>query len=82
IAEIIAFRDRGEHPCGHVRVLLRRQVGDLDRRIKEMRRLRDELRRLEAQAGQLGATEGTYCGLIEHIGLKNRAPEPAGGDGG
>jgi DNA-binding transcriptional MerR regulator len=43
IREIIAFRDRGQQPCGYVAQVLDRQVLDLDRRIEEMRTLRDEL---------------------------------------
>ena len=60
IAEIIAFRDRGQRPCGHVMALLRRQVAELDRRIEEMGRLRDELTRLESEAqGVASATAPT-----------------------
>src|SRR4051794_1818824 len=40
IGEIIAFRDRGQQPCRYVAQLLRRQVVELDGRIREMRRLR------------------------------------------
>ncbi len=80
IAEVIAFRDRGERPCGHVMGLLRRQVAELDRRIEEMCRLREELTRLESEAQRLGEPAGAYCGLIEHIRRKVPALEaPAGG---
>lgn len=74
IGEIIAFRDRGEQPCGYVAGLLHRQVGDLDRRIREMRALRDELRALEARAAAGGAGDGdaTFCGVIEHVRLGAR----------
>ena len=74
IAEIIAFRERGEQPCRHVRELLHRQVAELDQRIREMRRLRDELGRLEAEAEELGEPEGTYCGLIEHVRIRTKPP--------
>lgn len=79
IAEVIAFRDRSERPCGHVLGLLARQVGDLDRRIEEMCRLRDELRRLEAEAQRLGEPDGAYCGLIEHIQRKVPLDGPPAG---
>src|SRR3954454_5311315 len=52
IGEIIAFRDRGQQPCGYVADVLHRQVTDLDRRIKEMRTLREELKALEARAAR------------------------------
>lgn len=72
IGEIIAFRDQGQQPCGYVAELLRRQVADLDRRIGEMRRLRDELKGLEAQAVLGGKDGGSYCGVIEHVRLGAR----------
>jgi DNA-binding transcriptional MerR regulator len=69
IGEIIAFRDRGQQPCGYVAGVLRRQVGDLDRRIREMRALRDELKALETKAALGGDAAGAYCGVIEHVRL-------------
>ncbi len=74
IREIIAFRDRGEQPCGYVAAVLRRQVADLGRRITEMGELRDQLRALEARAAAGGAgDEGRFCGVIEH-GEPGRRP--------
>ena len=69
IKEIIAFRDRGERPCGYVGEVLDRQVADLDRRIREMRALRDELKSLQRQARVAGQTDGQFCGVIEHVHL-------------
>ena len=66
IGEIIAFRDRGQQPCDYVAGVLRRQVADLDRRIAEMRTLRDQLTALEAQAARGSADAAPYCGIIEH----------------
>jgi DNA-binding transcriptional MerR regulator len=66
IKEIIAFRDRGEQPCGYVTELLQRQVTDLDGRIREMHDLREELRRLQARAAEGMTTESRFCGVIEH----------------
>jgi len=78
IREIIAFRDRGERPCGYVAELLSRQVSDLDARIHEMRALREELRRLQARAAEGGATESRYCGVIEHPRLQPEQIRSAG----
>jgi DNA-binding transcriptional MerR regulator len=72
IKEIIAFRDRGEQPCGYVADVLRRQVSDLDRRIREMRALRDELEHLEARASGGEGPASTYCAVIEHVHLDDR----------
>ena len=66
IREIIAFRDRGERPCGYVAEVLDRQVADLDRRIQEMRGLRDELKHLQARARLGRDLDGGFCGVIEH----------------
>lgn len=42
IGEVIAFRDRGETPCGHVLALVERRTAALAERIEEMQRLRVE----------------------------------------
>lgn len=75
IKEIIAFRDRGEQPCGYVAEVLQRQVADLDARIREMRALRDELRRLQARAAQGMTAESKFCGVIEHPHLRHMGAE-------
>ena len=75
IKEIIAFRDRGEQPCGYVADVLQRQVTDLDTRIREMRALRDELRRLQARAAQGMTAESKFCGVIEHPHLRQKGAE-------
>jgi len=75
ISEIIALRDRGTRPCGYVAEVLDRQVKDLDRRIREMRDLRDELRQLQHRAALEPDGEATYCQVIEH----GRPPSPVRG---
>lgn len=72
ISEIIAFRDRGQRPCGYVADVLDRQVADLDRRIREMRSLRDELKGLQAKAAAPGDNANRYCSVIEHVRLGSR----------
>lgn len=66
VAEILAFRDRGERPCGYVIGVLDRQVDDLDRRIAELEALRGQLIDLKARADQLSKEDGCYCTVIEH----------------
>jgi MerR family transcriptional regulator, copper efflux regulator len=46
IRSIVALRDRGVTPCGHVVELLTARAAELDRRIAELRQLRGELHRL------------------------------------
>lgn len=50
IRSILALRDAGDTPCGHVIDLLRSRSADLDRRIAELRTLRGELHRLVERA--------------------------------
>ncbi len=40
VAEILALRERGERPCDYVLGVLERQLGDVDRRIEELEKLR------------------------------------------
>ena len=53
IRGIVALRDEGQTPCGHVLDLLRARSAELDRRIAELRALRSELGRLVARAAAL-----------------------------
>ena len=53
IRSIIAFRDRGETPCNHVRDLIDRRAAQIDDQIAELQRLRAELARLARRARRL-----------------------------
>lgn len=53
IRGIVALRDEGQTPCGHVLDLLRTRSAELGRRIAELRALRGELNRLVARAEAL-----------------------------
>ena len=67
ISEILAFRDRGERPCGYVLETVRRELTDLDRRIGEMQAVRAQLSDLVARAeGSPAGDGGGYCELLEH----------------
>ncbi len=69
ISEILAFRERGERPCGYVLEVLDRQVADLDHRMAEMAELRRELIALKAEADRLPDDDETcFCAVIEHSG--------------
>lgn len=65
--EILAFRDRGEQPCGYVRDVLRQERAHIDERIRELRALRSELVALEDLANEIPETTGVVCKLIEHV---------------
>jgi MerR family copper efflux transcriptional regulator len=67
IRSIIALRDDGQTPCGHVLGLLRQRADELDRRIAELRTLRGELRRLVDRADGLDPADcdpARVCHLI------------------
>jgi MerR family copper efflux transcriptional regulator len=53
IRGIVALRDRGTTPCGHVLDLITARAADLDRRIRELQHLRTELGRLVDRAHHL-----------------------------
>lgn len=66
ITEILALRERDERPCGYVVEVARERIGELDRRIAQMRQARDELHELLKRAQDLPEGGGCYCDLIEH----------------
>lgn len=68
IREVLAFRDRGEAPCGYVRERIRQEAAGLDRKIAEMQSLREELRGLDRIATALPADasdEDCVCHIIQ-----------------
>lgn len=67
IRGIIAFRERGETPCEHVRALIDRRAEELEQRIEELQRLRTDLRRLSRRARHLDAADcapAAICHII------------------
>jgi MerR family copper efflux transcriptional regulator len=67
IRGIVALRDDGHTPCGHVLDLLRARAAELDRRIAELRDLRRELNRLVSRAEGLDPADcdpGRICHLV------------------
>jgi DNA-binding transcriptional MerR regulator len=68
IREVIALRDRGEIPCGHVLELIQRRAAELDDRVAELQALRDQLRRLARRARRLDPRDcapDRVCHLLE-----------------
>jgi DNA-binding transcriptional MerR regulator len=66
IKGVIAFREQGSPPCGHVLELVEGRAADLDRRIAELRGLRDDLWAL-ADRGRTLSPEACSPDLICHI---------------
>jgi MerR family transcriptional regulator, copper efflux regulator len=57
IRGILAFRDRGETPCGHVLELIGRRAAEIDEQITRLEGMRRELYRLERRARALRPEE-------------------------
>jgi MerR family copper efflux transcriptional regulator len=70
IKEILAFRDRGELPCDYVLSVIEREAEDLNRRIREMRKLRDDLKILKEKAKRIPKArlkgDACVCHIIEN----------------
>ncbi|MHB1988193.1 MAG: heavy metal-responsive transcriptional regulator [Acidimicrobiales bacterium] len=67
IKGIIAYRDRGEVPCGHVRELIGRRAKEVDERIAELQRMRLVLDGLARRARNLSPEDcmpASVCHLI------------------
>ncbi|MGH9244880.1 MAG: heavy metal-responsive transcriptional regulator [Acidimicrobiales bacterium] len=77
IREIVALRERGETPCGHVMDLLRRRETEIEQRIADLQRLHGELRRLARRAHSLDPAD-CEPGLVCHLIAPARGrPQPA-----
>ncbi len=66
IKEILAFRERGEKPCGHVLDLVDRRARDITEQIAALEEMQADLRRLSARARAASGGDSSYCHLIEH----------------
>lgn len=67
IRSVIALRENGETPCGHVLALLRRRGAEIDKTIRELRTLKAELARLIDRSADLDPDDcdaAKVCHLI------------------
>lgn len=67
IKEILAFRDRGERPCGYVEEVLEARLAEINQRMRELRTLKRELIALRERMRADGppSREGAFCHYIE-----------------
>jgi DNA-binding transcriptional MerR regulator len=74
IAEILAFRERGEAPCLYALHLLERKAAEIEARITELRALQRDLRYLRREAENLPtddiAGKACVCHLIQNRNLR------------
>jgi DNA-binding transcriptional MerR regulator len=66
ISEVLAFKERGEPPCDYVVNVVKREIADLDGRIRDLRALRKELIAVVDRAQQTEGNGKGYCRLLSH----------------
>lgn len=74
IKRIIADKRAGQSPCAEVREIVRRKLGELDERMREMKRYRIELASALKEWDQAGDVAGHLCGLIEGSHIEHAEP--------
>lgn len=77
IGRIIKDAQTGASPCDEVREIVRRRLGELDERMREMRRYRTELAQTLDEWDKVGRAPGHICGLIESAEIETSPPAPA-----
>ncbi len=65
IKEIVAIRQGGRPPCGHVYQLLKEKAADLDRKLSDLRVLRRRIRQSLAAWGRRPMKNAAVCPHIE-----------------
>jgi DNA-binding transcriptional MerR regulator len=74
IAEILAFRERGEAPCLYVLHLLESKAAEIETRITDLRALQRDLRHLRREAENLPIDDvegkACVCHLIQNRNLR------------
>lgn len=67
VREVLAVRDAGEAPCGHVRTLATERLATVERRLDELSRVRARLLQLQARADALDPAdcdESAVCAAV------------------
>lgn len=75
IRSILADARAGQSPCDEVREIVRQRLGELDERMREMRRYRKELADTLEEWDQKGHAPGHVCGLIESSHVRHSVRE-------
>jgi MerR family copper efflux transcriptional regulator len=67
IRELLAVRDGGRRPCGHLARLVDRRLGEIDARLNELRALEHDLTELRRRIEHEGPDDdrAPYCHFIE-----------------
>lgn len=72
IREIIEIRTTGRCPCGHVDKIVTRSLEEVEKRLRELRKMRRDLRRILAMPRPRGSgtRPGVICPRIERSGQR------------
>lgn len=65
IRQLLRFKDTPQQDCAEVNALLDAHIGQVARRIKELKALQGELVKLRGQCGQ--ARQAKDCGILEEL---------------
>lgn len=68
IKETLAFRERGQRPCGYVAGVIEQRLGEVNQRLQELRTFKRELTDLRDRIRTSGAAsqpEDSYCHFIQ-----------------
>ena len=75
IRRIVDDARTGQSPCDEVREIVARRLGELDERMREMRRYRKELAETLEEWNKVGRAPGHICGLIESSHVEHDVKE-------
>ena len=75
VRHLLALSDRADKPCGDVDQMVAAQIAEVDRKIADLRALREEL------AQMLGACEGERIGECRIVETLGRGVPPVAGSG-
>ncbi|MBA4045334.1 MAG: MerR family transcriptional regulator [Erythrobacter sp.] len=67
VRQLLALSDQADKPCENIDLLVQQQIGEVDRKIADIARLREEL------AQMLRSCEGesiNECGIVESLGRR------------
>ena len=79
VKEIIAIRDGGAPPCGHVRLVLEEKAHELDRKLRDLIDMRRQIRRSLAAWSRTKSPRAAVCPHIERSRAARAAKQPLSG---
>lgn len=74
VREMLAFHDRSEQPCPHLRVALKRKVDELDQHIAMLTAFREHLMRLQEAAESIPYDARAICPVIAYGSERLQTP--------